>query len=292
MNELHSVVEGEVVNGAALTIIPKQTATELHRHATDVANVCREIVTRTAVTIQGRKYVPVEGWQSIANAFGLVASSRDVEKVDGGIKAIGEVKRISDGAIVSTAEGFVGNDESTWASRPEYARRGMVQTRAISRACRSALAFVVVMMNEGLSTTPAEEVPLGGFNDSSKPLPAPLGVEGLKQKLSPKPMAGAIGGIMDRLEKLRAPNEPPPHTDADQHFGVDASTGEVHRPEDAPCPPYGHGKGKKLSDLDLGQLQFYESGALKSISDPSKAKYKTSNESQLAVIRSWIQFRS
>ncbi len=47
-----------------------------------------------------------------------------------------------------------------------------------------------------------------------------------------------------------------------------------------------------LSDLDLGQLQFYEGGCLKSISDPSKSKYKTNNESQLAVIRSWIQFRS
>ena len=41
----------------------------------------------------------------------------------------------------------------------------MAQTRAISRACRSAFAHVVVMMNAGLSTTPAEEVPLGGFQN-------------------------------------------------------------------------------------------------------------------------------
>ncbi len=264
-----------------LTVIPETSPLALFTRATDVAGVCGEIVRRTARNIQGRKYVQVEGWQSIANAFGLVASSRDVEKVEGGFKAIGEVKRISDGAIISTAEGFVGNDESTWANRPEYARRGMVQTRAISRACRSALAFVVVMMNEGLSTTPAEEVPLGGFNDSAKPLPVPMGVAGLKQNLPPK--------VQERLTKLA---EPPPHTDEDRPFGVDVATGEVHRPEDAPCPPYGHGKGKMLSDLDLGQLQFYEGGCLKSISDPSKSKYKTNNESQLAVIRSWIQFRS
>jgi hypothetical protein len=40
----------------------------------------------------------------------------------------------------------------------------MAQTRAISRACRSAFAHVVVMMNAGLSTTPAEEVPMEGFD--------------------------------------------------------------------------------------------------------------------------------
>lgn len=40
----------------------------------------------------------------------------------------------------------------------------MAQTRAMSRACRSAFAHVVVMMNAGLATTPAEEVPHDGFD--------------------------------------------------------------------------------------------------------------------------------
>src|SRR3546814_13737348 len=41
----------------------------------------------------------------------------------------------------------------------------MAQTRAISRACRSAFAHVVVMIDADLATTPAEEVPDGGFID-------------------------------------------------------------------------------------------------------------------------------
>jgi hypothetical protein len=45
----------------------------------------------------------------------------------------------------------------------------MAQTRAISRACRSAFAHVVVMMNAGLSTTPAEEVPYDGFDGDDAP---------------------------------------------------------------------------------------------------------------------------
>jgi hypothetical protein len=75
-----------------------------------------------------------------------------------GFRAIGKVIRMSDGQTLSTAEGFVGDDEPMWFARPEYARRAMAQTRSISRACRSAFAHVVVMMQAGLETTPAEEI--------------------------------------------------------------------------------------------------------------------------------------
>ncbi len=113
---------------------------------------------RTAKPIQGRKYVAVEGWQAIAIAHGCTASARDVEAIEGGIRAIGEVRRMSDQALISSAEGFLGDDESMWAKRPLFARRAMAQTRAISRACRSAFAHVVVMIDADLGTTPAEEM--------------------------------------------------------------------------------------------------------------------------------------
>ncbi len=139
------------------------------RQATDVAGMCKAIVTETAVRIQNRRYVRVEGWQAIAVAHGCVASARDVERIQGGVRAIGEVKRGTDGMVLATAEGFVGDDEATWGKREEYAKRAMAQTRAISRACRSAFAHVVVLMNAGLETTPAEEVPEGGFRDTPPP---------------------------------------------------------------------------------------------------------------------------
>lgn len=143
------------------------TPGELMRVATDVAGLCKQIALKTAVDIQGKKYVRVEGWQAIANAHGCLAAASNVEKVDGGIRAIGEIRRADNGVIICTAEGFVGDDEKTWAGRDEYARRAMAQTRAISRVCRSAFAHVVVMMDAGLSTTPAEEVPQGGFHDAA-----------------------------------------------------------------------------------------------------------------------------
>ena len=154
--------------------------TEAYRVSTEAADLCREMVIASAQVIQGRKYIKVEGWQAIAIAHGCAASARDVEKVEGGVRAIGEIRRMSDGVVIAEAEGFVGEDEPTWyggeqvgygktkilPKRADYAIRAMAQTRAISRAGRSAFAHVVVMMNAGLSTTPAEEVPQGGFNDA------------------------------------------------------------------------------------------------------------------------------
>lgn len=161
---------------------------ELVEASKNVAHLCKDIVKKTVITIgRGKKakdYVKVEGWQAIANAFGCTAGARDVAKVYDeaddrliGYKATGEVRRNSDGVVISTGEGFVGTDEVQWfggigevwnedtrkmmkkpyAARHEYAIRAMAQTRGISRACRSAFAFVIVLIDEKLSTVPAEE---------------------------------------------------------------------------------------------------------------------------------------
>jgi hypothetical protein len=128
------------------------------KRSTDVAGACKEIVTRTSIKIQNRKYVPVEGWMAIATAHGCNLSACDVKQVEGGISARGIVRRISDGVILGEAEGFVGDDEKTWSNRPLFARRAMAQTRSMSRAARSVFAHVVVLMDAGLETTPAEEM--------------------------------------------------------------------------------------------------------------------------------------
>lgn len=175
-----------------LAVIDNHANVEAYRASTNAAEICREIVVATATTIQGKSYVTVEGWQAIAVAHGCSAASRDVERVDGGVRAIGEVRRMSDGVVIATAEGFVGEDEPVWyggevtdkwgktkvhQKRADYAIRAMAQTRAISRACRSAFAHVVVMMKAGLATTPAEEVPFEGFDNATgeviEPKPAP-----------------------------------------------------------------------------------------------------------------------
>ena len=159
-------------------IVPVRAGSNVdaYRASTDAADLCKAIVVATSSMIQKRRYVSVEGWQAIARAHGCAAGVSLVEKVDGGIRAVGEVRDILTGSLVASAEGFVGEDEPVWfgggkdkwgkpyEKRPDYAIRAMAQTRAMSRACRSAFAHVVVMMNAGLSTTPAEEVPSSGFD--------------------------------------------------------------------------------------------------------------------------------
>ena len=170
------------------------------RQATDVAGVCRAIVIETAQQIGkgDKKYVRVEGWQSIAVAHGCVASARDVERLEDGYRCIGEVKRMDNGQVISQAEGFLGDDEPMWASRPTYAKRAMVQTRAISRACRSAFAHIVVLIDSRLSTTPAEEVPHGGFDDINTDK---------YEKPTPKPEAISKADLADITAKLNSPNK-------------------------------------------------------------------------------------
>ena len=179
---MNALVKVEPHAEAAITV-PSGAA--LYRVSTDAAALCRDIVVATASNIQGRKYVQVEGWQAIALAHGCAASSGDVVRFeDGSVSATGRVIRIDTGTLIASAEGYVGADEATWfggknaygkilPKRPDYAIRAMAQTRAISRACRSAFAHVVVMMNVGLSTTPAEEVPDEGFDRPPAAAPAP-----------------------------------------------------------------------------------------------------------------------
>lgn len=166
----------------------RHNAVSLYRRATDVASIVGDMVEKTAVEIAGRKYVCVEGWTSIAVAYDCIATIKpdSVVKVveDGrtvGIKAVAQLRRQSDLAILAEAEGFVGEEEVDWygskgqqierwskkankmikvtvEKRPDHAIRSMAQTRAVSRVCRNAFSHVVVMMDKGLSTTPAEDV--------------------------------------------------------------------------------------------------------------------------------------
>lgn len=190
---------------------------QAYRASTEAAEMCKGIVVATSSNIQGRRYVSVEGWQAIAIAHGCAASARDVERVDGGVRAIGEIRRMSDGQLIAQAEGFVGEDEPTWfggdngrgrtlPKRPDYAIRAMAQTRAISRAGRSAFAHVVVMMNAGLATTPAEEitydVQTGEVLDAVPPREAVKGITAIKSRLRKLQTEGAAATDLDGFNAL------------------------------------------------------------------------------------------
>ncbi len=276
--------------GSELAVIGQHesnSVAEYHRKATDVAGAVKALVVGQAITLGKRKYLPVAAYQAVANAMGCTTSARDVQKVEGGYTAIGEVKRLSDGAVIATGEGFVGMDEEKWAKGPEYARRAMVQTRAIGRACRAAFAFVVPMIDGGLETTPHEEV--AGLNlDGKAPPPAPLGVEKLRQAATAKPTTPA--GDVRKLE----PSEPPPHTDADAPGAPEDAQVVEHAAHDrAQSFGFGKSKGVPLAEIDENSLTFYRSAFKRDLADqsPEKAKWHGKTTLQLAAVEAELRFR-
>jgi hypothetical protein len=254
-------------NGSSLAVIDVKpeahalVASEYHRRATDVAGLVKAIVLGKAVTIGPRKYVPVDAYQAIANAMGCVASARDVRRVEGGYTAIGEVRRISDMQVLAEGEGFVGDDEPKWKNGPEYARRSMVQTRAIGRACRAAFAFVVPMIDLGLSSTPAEE--MEGIATATVDPPAPVvrGTAALRNALNPNPS--------------------PPQSNATATHDRNRAFG------------FGRDKTKPLHALEEGSLNWYAKCLADDIAsdDPKKQSYRQQNEAALADVRAELRLR-
>lgn len=238
------------MNESALALVDQDGDERPHvlmRRATDVAAVCKAVVTNLATDIQGKRYVPVEGWCTIAAAYGCAPSIREVVEEERGIRATAELKR-ADGTIVASAEGFCGLDEPMWSNRPLYARRAMAQTRAISRVCRTAFAFVVTLMDAGLSTTPAEEIPMGGESGGTI----------VSGQVTLTPIAGG-----------NSPQRAPERTPATR-------------------VRFGRSKGKYLCDIEAGDLDWQLKAARKSVeaNDPKwhtqNSEWLASIESEVA----------
>lgn len=158
-----------------LGLVPVEQPRELMVRGQGVASACREIVMRCSVHFAGRRYIQAEGWQALASLSGLTPRIETVEELEtGDVRALCSLVRIADGEVMARAEGFVGTDEPVWfggtvtdkwgktktlPKRSKFAIRAMAQTRATSRACRTALAWLVPLVDSSLATTPAEEMP-------------------------------------------------------------------------------------------------------------------------------------
>lgn len=152
-----------------LGTLQASTPAALVSGATQIADTLATIIRKNklATTIQGKEYVRVEGWTTLAALLGVIPREDSVESLeDGGYIAKVSLVRMADGAVISSASSECGMDEPTWAGRARYARRSMAVTRATGKAAR--LAFSWVMALAGFEATPAEEMP----SDRHEQLPA------------------------------------------------------------------------------------------------------------------------
>lgn len=143
---------------------------ELIAAATAVATPLAAVIEKQGlfVTISGRRYVKCEGWTTMGAMLGIIP--REVSNVGGEgqtREAVVELVNMRTGAIVGRASAECSPTEERWHTATDNARRSMAATRATSKAFR--LSFSWIMTLAGYETTPAEEIPEGGFIDVEAP---------------------------------------------------------------------------------------------------------------------------
>lgn len=124
-----------------------------------MATILKQHILKNNLSVQivGKDYVLVEGWQFAGGLMGL--HPRIVE-----VKEIGSMRWMAQAEIVnSKTKEVVGSGyalcskaESKKASFDEYAILSMAQTRAIGKAFRNLIGWVIKM--SGYEGTPAEEM--------------------------------------------------------------------------------------------------------------------------------------
>jgi len=110
--------------------------------------------------IQGKQFVNVEGWQFAGASLGLMPIITDTKDLSNEttIKYMAhcEIRNINSGLVVATGVALCSNGEKTKRYFDEYAILSMAQTRAIGKAYRNLLAWL--MKAAGFEATPAEEM--------------------------------------------------------------------------------------------------------------------------------------
>src|SRR5688572_14550373 len=132
--------------------------------ATDLAKFIKE--NKLYQNIQGKEYVNVEGWQYAGSRLGILPVVDELEKIreieESGlsteIKYQAKVKLLDlrTNQIVGTGFAICSNRESTKKYYQEFAIASMAQTRAIGKAYRNILAWII--RAAGYEPTPAEEM--------------------------------------------------------------------------------------------------------------------------------------
>ena len=125
--------------------------------ATEVAQALAAVIEAQNLytTIGRKKHVNVEGWTllgSMLGVFPVVAWSKETE--DGWEARVEAVTR--NGEVVGAAEAMCTRKEGRWKTADDYAVRSMAQTRAVSKALRHPLGFVMTLA--GYEVTPESEM--------------------------------------------------------------------------------------------------------------------------------------
>ena len=130
--------------------------------ATDLAKFIKE--NKLTTTVQGKEFVNVEGWQYAGARLGIVPIVEHVINVSNEQEIKYQAKvmlfDMKSGHTVGAGFAVCSNKEQGKKFYQEFAIMSMAQTRAIGKAYRNILAWII--RAAGYEPTPAEEMEYGG----------------------------------------------------------------------------------------------------------------------------------
>ena len=127
-----------------------------------MANLLRSHIEKNKLftTIVGKNYAHVEGWQYAGGLMGIYPRVSKVENLSSGTEkkwmASVELVRLKDDKVVGLGFAVCSNAEGRKKSFDEYAILSMAQTRAIGKAYRNLVGWVMKLA--GYESTPKEEM--------------------------------------------------------------------------------------------------------------------------------------
>lgn len=149
-----------------------------------ISATLKDIVTshKLYTDIQGKKFVWVEGWCVAGNRLGLTALPKTPVKLQGkeNETAYGcecDIVRLDSGFVIGHGYSICSNIEANKVKWQEYAIASMAQTRAVSRAYRNTIGFVMKLMGNEFMATPAEEMDFSKQDDIDADAPPALAKE-------------------------------------------------------------------------------------------------------------------
>ena len=183
-----------------LTLFQTNNPAEVVARAEAMATVLADVLDKRELVLRiGRRgHVLVEGWTLLGSMVGVFAEVEWSRPLVGPTGApIGwearAVARTMEGRQVGSAEAQCSRAESHWADREDYALRSMAQTRAVSKALRMPLGFIVELA--GYSATPAEELPPEDRRpEPQAPAPRRGTANALRQSIADAALVKGLGG--------------------------------------------------------------------------------------------------
>lgn len=161
------------VHRGAVNLFGDASPVTVVERATEAANALAAVIEGKELfkLIGAKKHVYVEGWTLLGSMLGVFPVVEWTRPIEDGWEAR-VVARTRNGDEVGAAEAMCSRKEARWKSADDYAIRSMAQTRAVSKALRHPLGFVMTLA--GYEATPEAEMPVAAeVPKENDPLPPP-----------------------------------------------------------------------------------------------------------------------